>query len=1494
MSVFESNDVVEENYFFIDERLNSNDLIFVVYVLSDKLTKISLTERKPSVNFLGYPIGGFNNKVFINGSEVGLGFLEVGDTNYLVLSKENARTTFFTYNKATDLVIGSDDFSGIQLPTTSRIIIHQDTLIIQVEDELVYHNDQKVFGNQVFPLSDGTSILTPYFLLEKRSKQWAITVFSEDIIFNPTKVLLQKRITDFPKDFPNYRRSPRLNLEVPTDKFKLQGIAKNQEKKGNGLIKTVLPPLAMIGMTGITTILSGRNALMMLGMGGATILTTAFSVSQYLTEKKENKLDETKEKEDYEYYLVTLVGEIASAYAREKEILDFQQPSPEQLVELTTVYDSRIYERQNYNKDFLTISLGISDTPSSLTIETTVDEKDLSDEAKHLKDLEKQFSTQRQVATPISLLDQTLGLVGTQDVLTTTLENLLFQTAFFHSYRDVNFISLLPRKAYQETWRKWRLLPHFKLQELNMRGLIYNEKLRDVVLNSFHQVLNKRKQAVNEAGKEKIQFSPHYIFTIVDDELLSGHGINELLAEDMSELGVTVIWCKEDANQLPETVVSLVELPNSTNGQLVSDHTIYLGKNFIPYPTLPDLETSLRQLANLNHLEVEKNAVPESLSLLEQYEVQKIEELEIPERWEKAEPNKSIKSLIGWRGKSDYVYWDLHERGHGPHALVGGTTGSGKSEFLTTYLIGLAINFSPEDIGMLIIDWKGGGIANTLDKLPHFMGAITNLDGAGTARALASIKAELDKRQREFAKFGVNSINDYMSLYKQRHNPKPDVKYPTKPLPHLVIVSDEFAELKANVPEFLDELTSASRIGRSLGVHLILCTQKPSGVVNDQIEANSRSKIALKMAGVQDSNELLKTPDAAHITNPGRGYLKVGENEVYELFQSGYVGVPYDPDAKQEEKTDERFFKINDLGQYELMYDPTEEVVQGKDTSDLDSQLEAVIKEIRQVFETKGYDLPDKPWLPNLEEKITTSTNTPSKNRNLTVPLGLLDIPSQQAQEVYHFDLEKQGHTVLFASSGYGKSTALQTLVMNLARQNTPEQVQFNLLDFGTNGLLPLKDLPHVADIAPLEEEEKLGKMLGAISKILAERKKLFKTVGVATLVQYENKTKKKLPVIVNILDSYDGLDQNDQRKEKIDSILIQLLRDGAGLGVYLILTAGRVGAIRMNMMSNIGTKIVLFLNEEGDIGTIMGREHLAQVAINGRGQIMRDIPTAIQFYQPVKGQNSTEILANLESAVETLDKSWTGERPEKIPMVADELVIEAFEALPAVQELKKAEALPLGLSLATTKALGILPNHQPYFLFSSGDDEQQTLFQELLIRQLNSSSLDVFLVDFDESFEEVLEGQSLSENIELVTDKDEAKDVVAGIVDYMKFAKKKEQGRPISVVISNLPDFIAKTNIQADDFALALKISHKVGLNFIIFAPHEYIAKSFDAVPKVIRKMKFSGLIGERAYDSILIKGQSHSQEPDLQFHEAFYVMKGGAIYDKLKLPKQGGTFDV
>ena len=1424
MNIFDTEENGDTRQVALDDRLDASDLLFLVYVLdARRAVKLSLTVEHPFVDHHGHKLSIINDTLYIDGDRVDDGLQTVGGLTYLVVSAAQAHTDFFAFDQSADLVIGDVEYAGIRVESSPLLIVRDEVLIVDAQDRLVYVNNQAVIGRQVFEMTSGTVVLTEGFILEKRPAQFKISALRSDIAFDHTKMLLQQPEREFPVDFPDYRRSPKLNLEVEEAEFKLQGPDKPGARPKNRILRMVVPPFAMIAAMGAMTMIMGTNPLMMIGMGLASLMTASFTVSQYFTEKKEYKVAVTQGEEDYTRYLVRTVSGVARAYDDERRVLHYQQPSLGELASKVDEYDSRIYERQRFNKDFLQVSLGLSDRPSSLKLSSDVSEKDASEQAEHVTDLAARFQTQRDVPTPIALKGQTLGLVGPPEIVIDTLQALLFQTAFFHSYRDVNFVNVTSREAYAQTWNAWRLLPHFTVQDLNMRGLIHTEKLRDVVLNSFYRILQQRAQAVKDAGSQKPQFTPHYVLTIADDRLLAGHGINERLAEDTSELGVTVIWCSEDAKLLPETVTALIETPHRSRGELVTNEGVYVATPFAPYELSRDLEPALRRLSNLNHLEVEKNAVPESLSLFEQYEVKTVDELGIAERWSRAEPNKSIASMIGWRGKSDYVFWDLHERAHGPHALVGGTTGSGKSEFLTTYLIGLAINFSPEDVGMLVIDWKGGGIANTLDKLPHFMGAITNLDGAGTARALASIKAELQKRQREFAVYGVNSINAYMTLYKQRHDPKPDVKYPSSPLPHLVLVSDEFAELKANVPEFLDELTSVARIGRSLGVHLILATQKPSGVVNDQIEANSSSKIALKMASEQDSNELLKTTDAAHITNPGRGYLKVGQNEVYELFQSGYAGVPYDPDAVESERVDERIYRINEVGQYELFFDPGEEVEQGRDTSDLPTQLEAVIDTIAGIFgRDRALVAPEKPWMPSLAEHIPTPELGERRRRG--VPLGVIDVPARQTQENYDFDLARAGHTVLFGSPGYGKSTVLQTLVMNLAKSHTPEQLHVYLLDFGNNGLLPLRDLPNVADIVTPEEGEKLTKMLGVIAQALASRKQLFKEVGVANLAQYEAKTSLALPVVLSVLDGYDNLAVNGSRKDAIDSLLLQVLREGSALGVYLVMSASRLGGVRMNMLSNISTKMCLYLNEEGDLSQVMGRDRLQQSDIPGRGQILTDAPTAIQFYLPADGENSAETLTALEAQVQGLRSAWTGARPARIPMVPQELTPEAFAARVPHEStqnrmwfgLSKSDAAPEGFELFRGQTLAVFPE--------SG--RQAASLYPFLVGQIRDAAGDeLIVIDAQDALQMHLEtAASLYIGKSILKAHTEA--VKAALADVIELGAQSKQ----CILINGMSDVVAKLQLPNDQLAELLGASSRT-LQVIVLDQLSKVNGSFGMI---------------------------------------------------------------
>src|SRR5690625_4735307 len=284
---------------------------------------------------------------------------------------------------------------------------------------------------------------------------------------------------------------------------------------------------------------------------------------------------------------------------------------------------------------------------------------------------------------------------------------------------------------------------------------------------------------------------------------------------------------------LQEHFKTVVDIKDRTTGNIILEEGELVNKRFIPdhFPINFDKEDVSRGLAPLNHVQSLKNSIPESVTFLEMYGIEKVEELSLAQRWSQNETYKSMAVPLGLRGKDDIVALNLHEKAHGPHGLVAGTTGSGKSEIIQSYILSLAVNFHPHEVAFLLIDYKGGGMANLFKDLPHLLGAITNLDGAQSMRALASIKAELQRRQRIFGEHDVNHINQYQKLVKQGEA--------EEPMPHLFLISDEFAELKSEQPEFMKELVSTARIGRSLGIHLILATQKPSGVVDDQIDRKS-------------------------------------------------------------------------------------------------------------------------------------------------------------------------------------------------------------------------------------------------------------------------------------------------------------------------------------------------------------------------------------------------------------------------------------------------------------------------------------------------------------------------------------------------------------------------------------------------------------------------------------------------------------------------------
>jgi S-DNA-T family DNA segregation ATPase FtsK/SpoIIIE len=288
---------------------------------------------------------------------------------------------------------------------------------------------------------------------------------------------------------------------------------------------------------------------------------------------------------------------------------------------------------------------------------------------------------------------------------------------------------------------------------------------------------------------------------------------------------------------------------------------------------------------------------------------------------------------------------------------------------------------------------------------------------------------------------------------------------------------------------------------------------------------------------------------------------------------------------------------------------------------------------------------------------------------------------------------------------------------MNLARQNTPEQVQFYLLDFGANGLSPLKNLPHVVDITTADNVEKTNKLLGRIREELTKHKQLFTKAQVATFSQYNTKHKESsLPIQVVVLDNYDTIAGGEGNvRDKYDSLIAQLLREGASLGLYLILTANRVAVVKMSMQSNIQTKIALYLLNQDELIPLFGKDRLPSQEVLGRGQLTLDVPRSIQIYLPAMGENENQIQSALEAEIKEMDNTWQGRRPLPIPMVPDEVLPYDFINDSEVMRLAKHNVLPIGYDLASALPLGIMLDNK-FFLLNYEDEEQQASFYERLV----------------------------------------------------------------------------------------------------------------------------------------------------------------------------------
>jgi len=933
-----------------------------------------------------------------------------------------------------------------------------------------------------------------------------------------------------------------------------------------------------------------------------------------------------------------------------------------------------LWERSIGQIDFLELRVGtgtkllsadISYAERVFTIEEDSLEEELFKLCEEPKNLDK-------VPITVSLYENYIsGVLGDSRKINEFAKGFIFQLVSLYSYDEVKLVFILGNNTKEEfEFTKW--FPHVWNSDGSFRFIAtdYNEA-KEVSAYIERELENRLDMSENEIEEN----STYYIVFVLDKELGDRVEVLKTIQAEKRNLCFSIVHFCGEVKKLPKECSIIVELDTSS-GRLFDKNDIS-GKvtSFIPDIYL---QTSPKKLSiKLSNIQLDTLAgafnLPQMLTFLEMFGVGKVEHLNVLSRWKENDPVKSLKAAVGVNTTGELFLLDLHEKFHGPHGLVAGMTGSGKSEFIIAYILSLAVNYHPDEVAFILIDYKGGGMAKSFENLPHTAGIITNLDGSAIKRSLVSIESELKRRQTIFTettkKIGVSNIDiyKYQRLYREGSV--------DEPLQHLFIISDEFAELKTQQPDFMAKLVSAARIGRSLGIHLILATQKPAGVVDDQIWSNSRFRVCLKVQERADSMDMLKRPDAAELKDTGRFYLQVGYNELFETGQSAWAGAPYHPADKVYKEKDDSIVFIDLNGR------PIREAKPASNR-ELDSnppkQLDAITEYISAIaaeenIKIKPLWLEPIPAIILLDAVLIKYKDIETEPYVLNPVVGEYDDPVWQQQCILRVPISKEGNLIIYGTAGSGKDLFINTLLYSLITNHTPEEVNIYLLDFASETLRAFDKAPHVGDVMLSHENDKIHNLFKMLRQELDYRVKMFSDYG-GDYKYYITNSETKVPNILVVISNYAVFSEMYEEEE---IILSYLTREGAKYGIYFIFTSLGTGSVRFRMLQNFKQFYVLQMNDDSDYNVIMGKTG-GLIPSKHKGRGLCRIDDILYEFQIAHIIDNPMPLSFLQAESVRLEKGWKGKKARKIPVLPEKVDI---EYLVEHVDINKSWSIPIGVA---------------------------------------------------------------------------------------------------------------------------------------------------------------------------------------------------------------------
>lgn len=1177
--------------------------------------------------------------------------------------------------------------------------------------------------------------------------------------------------------YPEFIRNTRIKTVISEEEIQILNPTAKPQKNTASLLVSLIPAL---GMLVLIIVLRG-----VMGNGGAYIIFSVCSMCLgvitscigYFGNKRKYKKKLKEREETYRRYIEQKQQEIERARDKEREGLEQIYYSAAKEYDMVKKFSSNLFERSPNDSDFLHICLGIGELPSKRRISCKMPEKLELDDAIEAIPGKMQEAYKKIENIPITFPMcecNAIGIVGNDRQQLAVFNRILLDICTRHFSTDVN-IYIITADENASLLEDIRLLPHLQNTTLNIRNIGCDSESRNIIFEYLYKRLSEKEM-------EKTTL-PWDIIFIYDECGIKQHPVSKYISR-AAELGAGFIFFERRKEELPQGCSKIINMEaeegkgiliNSRNRE---DYTIFYYE--IISSTVMKEVTEI--LAPIHAQEVSlENTMTKKVSLYEMYHINRIEEVSLEKKWSESKIYETMAAPIGLGSKDKVIFLDIHEKIHGPHGLAAGTTGAGKSELLQTYVISMALNYPPNEAAFVMIDFKGGGMANQFSNLPHLVGSITNIDEKSMERSLKSIQAELKKRQEIFAEAGVNHIDSYIRERLQQKE--------MRVLPHLIIIVDEFAELKAQQPEFMKELISAARIGRSLGIHLILATQKPSGQVNEQIWSNSRFKMCLKVQNKNDSNEVLKSPLAAEIREPGRCYLQVGNNEIFELFQSAFSGEIVGGN-KENEQADICISEVALSGKRKIVF----EQKQKKEMQEVHTQLEKAIDYIAEYVKKNRIECSEAICLPELKERIEfpdrrTDISSETK-QGIIIEIGIADDPERQKQTVVYLNVSEK-NTMIIGSAQTGKTNLLLTIVRSITERYTPQEVNFYVIDFASMILKNFEGIRHCGGVVCSNEDEKLKNLFKLLFQMLDERRERMLAAGVGSFTAYREAGYTDLPYLILIVDNLTALKElyfND------DDSLIRLSREGLAVGISIIVANPQTAGIGYKYLSNFAERIAFFCNDAAEYSTLFEQGKQSLSRIQGRCFIEKERRVLeSQIFIPFSGEREIDRIHAMCQYVDIKNMAAEG-RAVRIPIIPKMITMSDLEEQFQIERIPY--KIPCGLNYATVMPFYLHLDKMGVLPLVGGNEIIQRNFVKNICIELEKGKADAEIIIFDEpagSYKILEELSIVKERIEGISS---INDVITALEKEMKERYEKcrmnqeaLQGEKLKVVIIGNPE---------------------------------------------------------------------------------------------------------